>query len=212
MSKKSFTLVEILVALIVLAIMASLAITTFQKTIQANEDRLCWQNLKIIRAALDIYTLENNNLPATLAKLEPRYIHLAYLKVVGEPKEGRFMAFFKNLLGIKPALAQFAVEPKLGRYYGYEKKVFICPAHTPPRPKPIDIIDSNCTPSGCGSYSFDSSSVNFDGTALIKTSTSALVYDNTTRHKKGTTNVANGITPGGTIGRCNAGGGPVTPD
>src|SRR3989338_8715686 len=45
MKKKAFTLVEILVAVIILAFLSSLSLATFQKTAEANKDRVCQQNL-----------------------------------------------------------------------------------------------------------------------------------------------------------------------
>ena len=123
MKKKAFTLVEIMIALIIVAVLTSLSIVTFQKTIETNNDRICRQNLKVLQGAYEIYTIENNALPLTLSRLTPRQIHLAYEKVIGKPKENRLAGYFNNLIGIKPAIAQ-----SLGKYYGNDPKVRRCPA------------------------------------------------------------------------------------
>lgn len=122
MKKKAFTLVEIMIALIIVSVLVSLSIVTFQKTIEANNDRLCRQNLKVLQSAIEIYTIENNALPATLSLLTPEQIHLAYEKVVGKPKENRLAGYFNNLIGIKPLFAD------LGKYYGNDPKARRCPA------------------------------------------------------------------------------------
>lgn len=122
-----FTLVEVLVALIIIAVLAALSITTFQKTVQTHNEKLCQENLKALQGAIEIYTLENNALPVTLSQLTHEQINLAYSKVAGEAKENNFLVFFKNLLGIKPALA---VPTLPARYYGSNIKVLKCPGDT----------------------------------------------------------------------------------
>ena len=122
MKKKAFTLVEIMIALIIVSVVVSLSIVTFQKTIEANNDKICRQNLKMLQGAIEIYTLENNALPTTLSRLTPEQIHLAYKKVIGKPKENRLAGYFNNLIGIKPLFAD------LGKYYGNDPKVRRCPA------------------------------------------------------------------------------------
>ncbi|MEK6567205.1 MAG: prepilin-type N-terminal cleavage/methylation domain-containing protein [Candidatus Omnitrophota bacterium] len=123
MRKKAFTLVEIMIALIIVSVVVSLSIVTFQKTIEANNDKICRQNLKVLQGAIEIYTIENNALPAALSLLTSEQIHLAHEKVTGKPKENRVAGYFNNLIGIRPAIAQ-----GLGKYYGNDPKVRRCPA------------------------------------------------------------------------------------
>ena len=122
MRKKAFTLVEIMIALIIVSVVVSLSIVTFQKTIEANNDNICRQNLKVLQGAIEIYTIENNVLPVTLSRLTPEQIHLAYEKVIAKPKENRLAGYFNNLIGIKPLFAD------LGKYYGNDPKVLRCRA------------------------------------------------------------------------------------
>jgi len=122
MKKKAFTLVEIMIALIIVSVVVSLSIVTFQKTIEANNDRICRQNLKVLQGAIEIFTIENDALPVTLSRLTPEQIHLAYEKIVGKPKENRLAGYFNTLLGVKPLFAD------LGKYYGNDPKVRRCPA------------------------------------------------------------------------------------
>lgn len=124
-----FTLIEILVALIILSVLASLSVAAYQKTIDANKDKICQQNLKVLAAAVDIYVLENDSLPATLSKLTPQQIHLAYQKVLGKTdSENKFLAFLSNVFSSKPAMAQCTSNVPFGKYYGNKRDVFLCPA------------------------------------------------------------------------------------
>lgn len=126
MKKLAFTLVEVLVALIIIAVLAALSITTFQKTVQTHNDKLCQENLKVLQGAVEIYTLENNALPVTLSQLTSEQINLAYSKVIGTHRDNKFLAFFKNVFGIKSALATTLP----AKYYGNNTKVLKCPADT----------------------------------------------------------------------------------
>ncbi|MGE4358003.1 MAG: type IV pilin protein [Candidatus Omnitrophota bacterium] len=58
MKKKAFTLTEILTAVIIVAILATLAIPQFIKTMEASKIRLAKTNLKLILAAERVYRNE----------------------------------------------------------------------------------------------------------------------------------------------------------
>ena len=202
MKKKSFTLIEILVGLIIIGILASLSIASYRKTVETNEQRICKENLKVLQAAIDIYTLENNSLPLTLARLTPRQIYLAYSRVAAKPKENHLFSSLRNILGIKPALAQSL--PPLPRYYGNNRNVFRCPADTA---FSIDACTINTTtPFTCGSYDFNFTSQTFDSSTnrLIKSGTYALIYDSSDRHRRPTGTKPLGITSSGTLGEKTA--------
>ncbi|MDO8747665.1 MAG: prepilin-type N-terminal cleavage/methylation domain-containing protein [Candidatus Omnitrophota bacterium] len=182
MKKKAFTLVEIMIALIIVSVVVSLSIVTFQKTIEANNDKICRQNLKVLQGAIEIYTIENNALPATLSLLTPKQIYLAHEKVIGKPKENRLAGYFNNLIGIKPLFAD------LGKYYGNDPKVRRCPA-------------DKTSATGISSYALDAGSVGsgktFTNTTELTTkNTGAIIYDDQPWH----ITYANGITPDGYSG------------
>lgn len=216
MKKKSFTLVEILIGLIIVAVLASLSIVTYQKSVETNNNRICLDNLKILQGALDIYTLENNVLPTTLAQLSPRHLYLAEQKVIAPPKANKLVTYFRNLFGVQPALAQ-----SLAKYYANQRNVFVCPNHidpTDPTHKPIDPPpNSPCDrvpifpPGGSGSATCGSYTFNFtDGkTTIIDINNhrhlnpninemSALIFDSANmRHRERNGLTRNGITPNG---------------
>lgn len=205
MKRKSFTLIEILVGLIIISILASLSIASYRKTIETNNERICTENLKVLQKAIDIYTLENDSLPTTLAQLTPQQIYLAYSQVVGQAKENPLLGALRNILGIKPAWAQ-----SLAGYYACNRNIFRCPADTA-----VNLGVGSCTipsfpPGGsatCSSYSFNFTINTIDATTrrLLKSSDFALVSDSSSRHRRGTAQIMLGITPGGTVGNATLG-------
>lgn len=194
MKKTGFTLVEILVAIVILTVVASLSIATYQKTVNTNRNTICLQNLKVLQAAVDIYTLEKDTLPTTLSRLEPRHIYLAYEKVVGKQKENSFLVFLRNRFGLKPVWAQ-----SLGKYYANNPAVLRCPADAMTNPPDIAKPFTH-------SYQLNTSTDVWDTTTkkLVKNSVFALIHDKQEWHPEGIispTHHANGITPGGIRGK-----------
>lgn len=182
MQRKSFTLVEILAAMVVLAILVSLSVAAYQKTVQSNEDRICKQNLKVLKTAIDIYVLENNSLPVSLSLLTPEQIYLAYQKVTGHYKENPVLAFLKTLTEPKCAHAD------LGKYYGNNPKTLKCPSDK-----------SSASESYVMNTSVFSSKDNYTDSANTN---KAVLYDSDDYHKKSSSSQTYqlGITPNGTIG------------
>ena len=212
MKRKSFTLIEILVALIVLSILASLSVAAYQKTVDANNERICGENLKVLQAAIDIYTVENDALPAALAQLTPRYIYLASSRVIDERKENFLSVAFRKMFSTEPALAQTETEGQLfkRRYLSGNIKVFCDPADKGCNPSTI----TSCTTASCGTsytinYVLNSTFTEVGGKqSLKKDSLAPLVRDSIlTRHGKGTYGL--GITPGGRVGKVLTPGGNI---
>lgn len=204
--RTGFTLIEIFVGLIIISILASLSIASYRKTVEANKDGICKENLKVLQKAIDIYTLENDSLPLTLAQLTPQQIYLAHSQVVDETKENHFTAALRNILGIKLAWAQ-----SLAKYYASNRNIFRCPADaTAFVVNPGDCSVDLTTSFTCGSYTFNfkdgETTITSSPTELKKDSTYALVYDSAVRHRgKSSGNLRrNGITPRGLKGRMHS--------
>lgn len=215
MNKKSFTLIEILVTLIVLSILASVSVAFYQKTVDANNERICAENLKVLQAAIDIYTVENDALPAALSQLTPRLIYLAYSRVIGERKENPLSIAFRKMLSTEPAIASQGQptanlaeegEKFKRKYLSGNIKVFRDPADKNYQGDP----GPGCTGT-CGSYTFNfaaNQTTDSTGKKLNKNSNFALVYDLENRHKgkfDGLNHYKIGITPGGRVGKAESG-------
>lgn len=203
MNKKSFTLIEILVVLIIVSILASVSVALYQKTVESNNERICAENLKVLQSAIDIYTIENDALPAGIAQLTPRHIYLASSLTIKERKENLLSIALRKMFSTEPALATPPLDAPgfMRRHLGNKKKVLCDPA------------DKNCNEScisstpTCASYN---SNLDANNTDIFNTTTkrlntdgmSFIVYDKNPKHKKvSSTAYPLGVTPGGIIFR-----------
>lgn len=71
--KKAFTLVELLVALSIMALIMGLSLTAFDSTKKSARDGRRKTDLESIRSALEIYRSDNGGYPANLNLLVPNY-------------------------------------------------------------------------------------------------------------------------------------------
>ena len=130
MGKRSFTLIEIMVALVILGIVATLGFPSYQNVIENQKAKACETNLRALKAALDIYMMEHDNLPGSLTGLPFEYIEKAYARILeGKGAWKIKLAYFIvdwEQRGL--AHAQSFVE-RLARG---ERSVLVCPAdHNP---------------------------------------------------------------------------------
>lgn len=197
--KKSFTLIEILAAVIIIAVLAGFSLVSYQKTLESGDKRVCEKNLQLLQAAIDIYTLENDSLPISLSSIKPQQWQKAYARIESHHSQrNKFLAFIKNIFIIKPATAQSL--PSLASYYNYEKRILRCPADKPQSPD-----------AGYTSYNLNTSGmqdINSDGKISryelqnSQNANTALVYDRGAYHKRPFSNETYqiAITPDKTIG------------
>jgi prepilin-type N-terminal cleavage/methylation domain-containing protein len=199
MNKKSFTLVEILIVLVIVSILASFSIVNYQKTVEAQKDKVCQQNLKVLQAAIDIYALENNALPLSLSQITQEQIYLAHQKVLGSQKENILLCLLRDIFGAKSAQAAGTGITPFGRYYGNDKKVFLCPSDPDYKNKLANI---NSLTDKDFSYEFDDDENKFlelDTKELKEDDSLILFQDKGPWHKEGLfgKKYSNGIAPSG---------------
>ena len=70
--KEHFTLVEVLIAVIILAVLATLVIPAYFNVVEKARARVCMNNLRALLGAVEAYTLENNSFPGSLSQLRPQ--------------------------------------------------------------------------------------------------------------------------------------------
>ena len=70
MNKKAVTLMELIIVVVVFAIIAAMAVPSFQKTLQKENERNMALQLKSIDAALVRYQAKNGQLPVNLRPYE----------------------------------------------------------------------------------------------------------------------------------------------
>ena len=67
MKRKSFTLVELVVVVIVALILATFGMATYRQVIDNAGTRVDQTHLRALGAAVEVYALENDSFPTTLA-------------------------------------------------------------------------------------------------------------------------------------------------
>ncbi|HQO38237.1 MAG TPA: prepilin-type N-terminal cleavage/methylation domain-containing protein [Candidatus Omnitrophota bacterium] len=78
---RSFTLVEVMVAVVVLGILVMVGIPSYRNFVEMGRTRMCADNLGALKAAFDIYIAEHNVVPGTLSELSPEEVSRAYARI-----------------------------------------------------------------------------------------------------------------------------------
>lgn len=132
--KKGFTLMEVMVATVVVAILSSIAIAGYRQAVDLARQRVCETNLLILEAAAREEALERGALPGVLGSLEPEVLYRAYAEIMKDRSWlTKFCYFFVKLNRPKEAYAKIEklkdlmIAEKM-REYGIEPDVFVCPA------------------------------------------------------------------------------------
>lgn len=132
--RRGFTLLEILAAMAVLAIVASLGMMSYR----GYRDRVAMMvdetNEKILQMAVRLYAYDNNALPGSLSELRNEQLRKAYALVSEGAQPYTFLAFLQEWVGLREALA----DPLPPRYFNNDLKVLICPSDSTP---PLSVAD-----------------------------------------------------------------------
>lgn len=121
---KAFTLIEMLVAVVVLIIVSAVSVATYQGYRDRTAMLVDETNQKILAAAVKIYAIETGTVAGTLAELRPSDLERAYALVIEGHPRYTFWAFLQESFGIPIAEAV----PLPGKYYANNKKVLSCPS------------------------------------------------------------------------------------
>lgn len=108
-NKKSFTLIELMIMVIIAGILATLAIPAYSNYMEDAKAKVCATNLQALQTALEIYVREQDSIPGTLSQIPQRYLNQGYAKVMENKKESwkiNLAYFSLGLLDRKYALAQ----------------------------------------------------------------------------------------------------------
>jgi len=82
MKKKSFTLLELLLVTIVVAIFATLGYPAYRNMLESANDKVCQTNQKALAAAVRIEVMETDIVPADLSRLSPQSLEKAYAQIL----------------------------------------------------------------------------------------------------------------------------------
>jgi len=76
---------EIIIALVIVGILATLGIPAYQNAIEGSRARVCETNLRALKTSLDIYAMDHDTMPGSLGALPQEYINKAYAQVMQRP-------------------------------------------------------------------------------------------------------------------------------
>ena len=86
--QKGFTILELMIAMFIVIILLSVALPTYQRTIQQARETVLKENLFQMRRAIDQYTADKGKLPESLDKLiEAEYLREKPVDPISEKSE-----------------------------------------------------------------------------------------------------------------------------
>ncbi len=85
--KRSFTLIELMIVVIVLGILATLVIPAYTNIMEESKAKVCATNLAALQSSLEIYVRENDSIPGALSEIPQAYLNRGYAKVMGNKKD-----------------------------------------------------------------------------------------------------------------------------
>ena len=99
MGRKSFTIMEVIVVVIIIGILATLGFPAYRNVIEDSRAKVCQANLSALQTALDVYAMEHDVMPGDLSELPAKYLERGYAKVLQQKGAWKIkLAYF--ILGI----------------------------------------------------------------------------------------------------------------
>ncbi len=124
MKDKAFTLIEIMVVCVVIVILATISIPTYQTIVEKAHATTCETNLNILKSALDVYIMDHDTMPASLSLIPSEYINDAYAQLLRQKGAWRIkLARFVLDLNKK----NFAYAALIDTIGGGNVKIITCP-------------------------------------------------------------------------------------
>ena len=130
-NKIGYTLVELLVVMSIILVLSSLGVFVYHRCLVYARETVCETNLNALEKAVDLYSVENDALPASLGRLKREHLEKGYAKAMEDGRWLKKFCFFLIKLDTpKQAYAQFLTYENL-KVYGASEKIFHCPSDAP---------------------------------------------------------------------------------
>lgn len=127
--KSAFTLLELLITVVIVGILSTIGIASYQSIVEKSKVKVCEQNIKMLTTAVKIYSLENDSLPAALSKVPVHYYNKAYAQVI--EKGPKHLKLARKLIN-EPIFIDhaYAIDFNQENFkdYGTTADAFICPS------------------------------------------------------------------------------------
>lgn len=164
--QSSFTLIEVLIVLIALAVLVAVGIPIYQNTVEKVRADICTSHLEALQEAVKIYEMKYDALPGSLAKAWHKYGQEA-LAIVWERKRGErdyiylaYMSFqkFKYLLGNIFSINTVHAQPTF-RSTLADKGILKCPSDYDPAGESYGIKSGKNIIGDCESNTINNSAI-----------------------------------------------------
>ena len=123
-----YTLVELLTVLSIILILTTFGIFVYNKAIAYAKGTVCQTNLRALEAAVELYTMETDALPASLGQLKLEHIEKSYAKAMRDSIWLKKLSFFLVKLDSSNQVHAQFLTPENLKTYGGSEGVFHCPA------------------------------------------------------------------------------------
>jgi prepilin-type N-terminal cleavage/methylation domain-containing protein len=131
MKKRAFTILEIVIAVVIVGIMATLGFPAYQRVVEDSNARACEVNLRALKIALDSYMMSHDAMPATIGELIRETAPVAYAEAAQEKSWS--VKFGNLLLRLEGTASVFAIPPIVENKHTFKElakgnlKMVICP-------------------------------------------------------------------------------------
>jgi prepilin-type N-terminal cleavage/methylation domain-containing protein len=123
-----YTLVELLTVLTIILVLVTFGVFVYNRAIAYAKGTVCQTNLRALEAAIELYTMETDALPASLGRLQLEYIEKGYARAMGDRGWLKKLSFFLVKLDSSDEVYAQFLTPENLKTYGGSEGVFHCPA------------------------------------------------------------------------------------
>jgi prepilin-type N-terminal cleavage/methylation domain-containing protein len=128
MRLKAFTLVEILVTVLIIAILSSFGVVLWDNSVDSARQRICAQNQYILLESLKMYIYDKDTVPVSLSSIVPEYSEFAIAKISREnPMFKPTRSISLALININDGRQAWALS-RLSDYIKGNSGILRCPA------------------------------------------------------------------------------------
>ena len=127
--KKGFTLMEVIIIVIVVGVLVTLAIPTYNNLIEDSKAKVCQTNLTVLLSATEIYIREHDRLPASLSELKGSAIEKAWADILKRKGSWKIKLAYFLINFDRKGTAYAQAGSWLNRYVGNPENL-VCPADT----------------------------------------------------------------------------------